>query len=530
MKKLFFILTVLCGLCLPSIVKEISAAEMDFIEGSKKLVSIDLRDSDIVDVLKFLAQKGKFNIFVSPAVKGRVTLYLEQVSIADILNIVLLSNNLGYYDKHGIVYIMTQEEYRVRYGQDYGDAREVRMIKLKYASPSQVFKMLDPTKSKVASIIVDEQTGTIILMEVSEKLQFMLKIVEELDQPPQTKVFDLSYSKAADVQTLLNAKLGSKGVDSISADTRSNQIIVTALPDRMKEIEEMVRRLDRKTREVAIDTQIVKIDLTDNYQQGIDWRYIFNQGLLEPLDFKVTLPSSSSNIASTFGSIGYSKFTALGGFTGLLKYLKIFGDTHILASPRITEIEGEEAKILIGSREAYVTSTTTTGTGTSTVSENVSFIDVGISLSVSSLINKEGYVTMKIKPEISSVREFLTTPSKNKIPIVDTTQAETRLMVKDGTTIILGGLRKNQKQAISQQLPGLSNLPIAGHLFKNHDTALTQSELVVFLTPHLIEGDKNMSLEDKLDVKGIQAYPSKVSTTTAVVPVPPAKNSYLKGD
>ncbi|MBI4432248.1 MAG: hypothetical protein HY592_02045 [Candidatus Omnitrophica bacterium] len=478
---------------------------MSFLEGSQQRVSIDLRESDIIDVLKFLSQKGRFNIYISPRVQGRVTLFLQDVKIADILDILLISNGLAYYAKDSIVYILTQEEYKARYGENYDDARQVRLLRLKYASASQVFKMIEPTKSAIGSLVADEQSGTLILIETPEKLDFMERVVKELDQPVGTRVFDLSYGKAEEVASLLTTKLTNKGVESVNFDARSNQVIVTAFPDRMKEVEEIIKNLDRKTREVMIDTKIMKVILNDDRNRGIDWDIVYRKGFLEPLsldfDFSQTL-SAGMAISYTDGDRGQ--------ITSALNYLQTLGESKILASPRITVVEGEEAKILIGTKEAYVTSTTTTGSSTSTVSESISFVDVGISLSVSASINKDGYVTMKVKPEVSSVSRTLETTSGNDIPIVDSTMAETRVMVKDGTTIVIGGLRKDEKSSTVQRLPGLSNIPILGHLFRNLDEETEQTELVVFLTPHIIEGNKDMAFdENKRGLKGIQAYPEK---------------------
>lgn len=485
--------------------------DITFLQGAEKPVSIDLRDSDVVDVLKFLAQKGKFNIYMSPKIQGRVTLTLENVKISDILEIVLVANSLAFYQKNSIIYVMTQEEYKARYGEDYADAREVKLMKLQYASPSQVFKMLEPTKSTLGSIVVDEQTGTLILIDTPEKVDFMSKVVEEMDQMLETRMFDLGYSKAADMQTLLNAKLGGKGVESIQADARSNQIIVTALPARMKEIEAMILSLDRKTREVSIDTKIVKINLTDRNQQGANLQYLFQSRVLSPLTVQSQMsPNLNATATSLFSQITYNEL-ASHGFNFLMQYLQTLGESKILASPKITVIEGEEAKILIGQREAYVTTTTTTGTGGNgnTVSENVQFIDVGISLNVSAIINKNNFVTMKVKPEVSSVVRTLTTPSGNDIPIVDTTQAETRVMVKDGTTIVIGGLRKTEKANAVNQVPGVSKLPLVGRIFKKQDATLTEFELIVLLTPHVIEGDKDILPNQPLDMKGVKPYEVK---------------------
>lgn len=490
-----------------------SRPDMEFFEGAQKRVSIDLRDSDIIDVLKFLSQKGKFNIFINPGIQGRVTLYLENVKIADILDIILLSNGLAHEEKDSIVYIMTQEEYKIRFGQDYNDARQVNLVKLKYAPPNQVFKMLEPIKSKVGSIVVDEQSGTIILVDIPEKAKFMLDVIKEVDKPLETKIFDLDFSKAADLVTVLKTKVDTQNIGAIQADVRSNQIVVTTLPNKMQEIASLIEKLDRQTREVVIDAQIVKIDLSNDYRQGINWEYLFRRGLMEPLDLTLAVPNTNLGVTPLpdgqtiqYGSLSNE------GYTATFQFLNSLGDTRILASPRITVIEGEEAKILIGSREVSLTSTTTVGTGGAgnTVSDSVSFVDVGTSLTVSALINKRGYVTLKVKPEVSSVRERVTSSSSTSntsIPVVDTTQAETRMMIKDGATVVMGGLRKQEKHDTSHQVPFVSKLPLVGNLFKHRNKELDQSELVVFLTPHIIDGSVDV-IDDGhgLSPKDIQSY------------------------
>jgi general secretion pathway protein D len=273
--------------------------------------------------------------------------------------------------------------------------------------------------------------------------------------------------------------------------------------------------LDRKTREVTIDTQIMKVILSHDNQKQINWRYMVQKGVLEPLDLNVTLPlSATAALASNFGSATYNTLST-DGISAVVSYLETLGESKILANPRLTVVEGQEAKINIGTREAYVTSTTTTGSSTSTVSESVNFIDVGIILSVTPLINKKGYVTMKIKPEISSVIRTITTPAGNEIPIVDKTEAETSVMVKDGSTIVIGGLRKDDKSKTVEQIPVLSSLPIVGQAFKNRDQQLEQTEIVVFLTPRIIEGDERLSQNPDEGIKDLQPYPPQLPGQTS---------------
>src|SRR3989338_2533507 len=96
---------------------------------------------------------------------------------------------------------------------------------------------------------------------------------------------------------------------------------------------------------------------------------------------------------------------------------------------------------------------------------------------------------MKVKPEVSSVVSSLTTPSGNKIPIIDTSTAETTVLVKDGSTIVIGGLRKEEKTSSSQGIPFLSRIPVLGLLFKSSDNKTERTELLVMLTPHIVSGD-----------------------------------------
>ena len=138
------------------------------------------------------------------------------------------------------------------------------------------------------------------------------------------------------------------------------------------------------------------------------------------------------------------------------------GKSRVLANPKLVVVNNQEAKIHIGEKQAYVTTTTSTGSTTNTISEEVTFVDVGIQLSVTPTINDDGYITMKVKPEVSSVTSTLTTPTGNKIPIVDTSLTETTVMMKDNTTLIIGGLRRERKSSSSEGFPIISKIPFLG--------------------------------------------------------------------
>ena len=180
-------------------------------------------------------------------------------------------------------------------------------------------------------------------------------------------------------------------------------------------------------------------------------------------------------------------------FETVIELLQTVGTTDVLSTPRISVVENEEAKILVGTREAFITSVVTQTQQAATTSEEVTFIDVGVSLTVTPTINQEGFVTMKIKPEVSSVTRTLTTASGNQIPIVQTSTAETTVMVKDGVTIVIAGLIEDQSLNTTKKIPILGDIPILGAAFRSKEEEVIKSELVIFLTPTIISGKESIA-------------------------------------
>ena len=138
--------------------------------------------------------------------------------------------------------------------------------------------------------------------------------------------------------------------------------------------------------------------------------------------------------------------------------------------------------------------------------QNINFVKIGIVLSVTPTINDEGYVTMQIKPEVSSVVDTLVTPGGNPIPIVDTSLAETTVIAKDGSTILIGGLRKEEEPMVNKRVPFFSSIPIIGHLFRSKQSSKLRSEVLVMITPHVVAGDVLTTAEDISIEAGLKPY------------------------
>lgn len=459
-----------------------------------KKISLDLRDMDIVDVLKFLSMKGNFNLAMDNRISGRVTLVMKSVSIVDALEVVLKTNHLAYQPIGDIVYVMTEEEYLNTFGKKFSDVTQVRIVSLKYAKPSYVLAALDSLKSNLGKIVIDEDSGSVVVVDTPQNLDLIMRTIDQIDRARDSRVYQLQHAKAADLAAALKTRLDAKALGSIQADERSNQLLISGSQERIQEVERILKDLDKPTKAVLIEVRILKLILNPQYHYGIDWSNPFGRaGSGTVRDFNV---SQAFPIASAISGAG--ALTAVSyGLTDpsllqvQIKALEQVEDTRTIASPRLMVTNNEEAQIHIGDTIPYVTSTTT-GTGdTATVSEEINFIDVGIKLNVTPTINEDGWVLLKIRPEISSQTATIETPQGATIPQINTTFVESTILVKDGYTVIIGGLKQLTNSATDKGVPGLSKLPLLGKLFSSRSKELEDTEIAIFLTPHIVTGDKS---------------------------------------
>ncbi len=456
---------------------------------------LELKNMDIIDVLKLISQKSGLNIVAGRDVSGRVNLYLKDVEVRDALRIIAESNNLGFAEEDGVIKVMTQRDFQMKYGVNFGEKLQTKTIQLVNVDTLEIATVLNQMKSIMGRVIPEKNSNSIVIIDLPDKIKELTGFLKRVDTPRKTEVFTLNHATAEEVAKKLPDVL-TKNVGKVEVDVRLNKLLITDLAEKMPLIEKFIEAVDGKQKEVLIEAKIVQVVLSDEYKLGVDWEAIVRNyhSLDLKSSFSVLDPSDKRGKVS-IGTLDSDAYTAL------VEALKTIGTTNLLSSPRITVVNNKEAKILVGSTEPYITSTTITpSAGPTTTSESVNFIEVGVKLYVTPTIHNDGFITMQIKPEVSSVTSTVKTSNNNTIPVVETSQAETTVIIRDGSTIVIGGLIKDEKIKSTRKIPGLGDIPLLGSVFRSQDDTKTKTELVIFLTPRLITGDHNEdnpSMEDE---------------------------------
>ena len=461
-------------------------------------ISLNLKGMDILDVLKMFSGYSGMNIVVGKNVTGRVSLFLKNVNVLDAFDIILLANDLAFEKKNGIFYIMTQRDYELLYGQRSDEKKAAKIIPLKNARAADLANALNQIKTNMGKIVVDPATNTLVLIDTPEKVGEMESFISQTDLPLKTAIFNLDYAQAEKLSPKIQDLL-TKNVGTVRIDERTNKIAVTDYPEKLDEIARIISAFDEKTLQVLIDAQILEINPEQSFKMGVDWDF----WLKKNFRFVASLPTTGAvNKLSIGTAAGGQTISEPGQYQGIIDAFKSIGDVKILSSPRIMAVNSQEARILVGTKQPYASQTSVTGDGgVVTVAETINFVDVGIKLYVTPTINRDNFVTMKIRPEVSSIGNPYLTAKGEAVPVVSTSEAETAVMVKNGVTIIIGGLTKNEVNNEVSSVPVLGDIPFLGHLFKRTSKENKKSELVILLTPHITAGETTFSDFNQVQAK-----------------------------
>ncbi|MBI4055057.1 MAG: type IV pilus secretin PilQ [Elusimicrobia bacterium] len=412
---------------------------------SKEPVDIHFESTDIRDVLRLLSMRSQINLIYGTDISGTLTLHLNQVPFQEAFHTVLTMKGL-----------VTQQ---------------------------------------VGDNILRIMTPAILAQERSRAVTF-------------TRVTTINYAKATDIAAHLNSVRSAEGrAGTISVDSRTNSLVITDTPEGLESADRLIAELDRKPQQVMIESKLVDITLTKNWDFGLQWEYAETRqtpsgsvktsiGQRDPRisagGSGATLPvgvaagargagvSLPQTLLSQIGAITFGRVTNHSFLTATLSAAADKGNLKILSNPKIITLNNQQAKIQVGDQVPIKTTTVSPGVGTT---ESVSFVNVGIILTVTPVINADRQVTLNIKPEVSSA----TADPSGAGPRIATRTAETTVMVSDGETLVIGGLIDETKDKQTLKVPLLGDIPLLGWLFKRTSDKNLRRELLVFVTPKIID-------------------------------------------
>jgi len=328
----------------------------------------------------------------------------------------------------------------------------------------------------------------------------------------QTHVFHLYYASAAEVVELLKPLLSPDGrlattnaaEEGIAADTESaggyrfaatDAVVVTDYPANIERMKKIVAQVDVRPKQVLIEATILAASLREDNSLGIDFTALvgvdFRQlsavstggsnlvlGPLPDAQFDGTTINGSTNFTAGMPSGGLNIGYLKNGIAVFLHALEQVTDTTVLANPKVLVLNKQRGEVMVGRRDGYLTTTTTE---TATV-QTVEFLETGTRLIFRPFIGNDGYVRLEIHPEDST--GGLTEAG---LPFEETAEVTTNVLVKDGTTVVIGGLFRDNINARRAQVPVLGDLPLLGPAFRRTRDESVRQEVIILLTPHIID-------------------------------------------
>ena len=409
-----------------------------------KPVSVDFRDTPVEDVIRIMALQANVDIVKSPKVTGSVTATLTDIPLGEALNNILAVHDFGYVADKNMIRVMPRAE--------IFDARE--------------------------------------------------KLIN--------RIYRITYADVKQVEKTLLGFISKQG--SLSSSPGTSNIIVTDAESKIKAIDAFIEEIDRMTPQIMVEARIYDITSKDRFDLGVEWQAGENTTYADGITGVGTNPTAQRG--DTFGTgifsgtVSKSENTTAGLRLGwlnssmdidlMIRAQKENIDAKLLANPRVLVLDNERAQIKIITEIPYQEVTETSGGGSI---GSTSFRDVGVTLDVVPHVARDGMIRLQLAPTFSVRTGNVDVANSLSQPVVDKREAFTTLLVKNNDTVVLGGLRKKEVTQQLNKVPLLGDIPLLGGMFRFEGEDNVVSELVVFITPRIVEQHVLSELEkQQLDV------------------------------
>ena len=416
-------------------------------------VNLFVEDAALSTVLRMLAVQSGRNIIASPGVTGSVTANLYEVTFDEALQAILMANRAGYRMAGDFIYVHTLDEL-----DELAAAAAARPV-------TRVFRLSYVTAADAGSYIKP-------LLGSDEKL-----------------------SASPDPATKLESDSGDGGGQASAAQ---DFLIVTAHPDKLREIERIIAKIDVRPQQVLIDATILRAELSDENALGIDF------AIVGGVDLEMLGATSNGITDLTLGPLPQDRLerfnsTAMSDFAGdvpdggltvgilkdkvalFLRALEQVTNTTVLANPKVLGLNKQKGQVIVGRRDGFMTTTVTE----TQAMQSIEFLETGTQLIFRPFIGDDGYIRMELHPEDS-----VGYVNAQGLPSEQTTEVTTNVLVRDGETILIGGLFREVTTDARRQVPWLGNLPGLGPLFRSNADSSSREEVIILLTVHVVKDQR----------------------------------------
>ncbi len=436
--------------------------------------NIQVQDTDLAQVLQMLALQSERNVIASRNVSAVISANLFDVTFYEALDAILKPNGFRWVEEGKFIYVYTQEEFARMEALDR--KTESRMFELEHLSAKDASEFATP------------------LLSDRGKLSFIGEVSGGIEQD-----------------------LGAMGGDGWA---KSAILVVNDYPDRLERISELLSEIDTAPKQVVVDATIASVKVTEEDAFGVDFALIGNlditklvsplgpvqdllRGNAEPpagVGPGVTTPvyggadgpvyggsATPGNVSS--GKANMKLGLVAGDAAVFIRALDTVTDTMVLARPRLMALNRQRAQVLVGQRVAYLSTTATDTTTTQTVQ----YLDTGVKLMLRPFISKDDSIRMELFPSVSSaeLRPVTTGGIEGSIVVPDefTNEISTNVKVKNGQTLVLGGLFQEDTTVTNSQVPFLGDIPLLGAAFSGHDNTVNRREIIFLITPNIVEDE-----------------------------------------
>ena len=425
-------------------------------QAAAETFTIQFQDTDILQALQMLSMQGRRNIIASRGVQGKVSANLYDVGLFDALDVIMRANDLRLEESGNFIYVYTRQEWE------------------------------DVTKSRLKKV---SRNFPLEYLNAKDAGEFIGPILSEVGK----------VSFVGDVEKGFQPSATDGGSDSWAFQ---GMLVVSDYPENIKAIEALLKEIATPPAQVIVESTVVSTDVQQNDGFGVDVSIIGNlsfsqftnplSGAQQLLNGSVQKGEGVANASNTNVTNIKDPTLQVGVISDdvsvFLKLLDSVTDTTVLARPRVMALNRQRAQILIGQRTGYLNSTTTQ---TSTT-QSVEFLDSGIKLIFRPFISSDGSIRMELAPSVSEATKSSTATvggNTMEVPNESTSEIVTNVRVKNGQTLVLGGLFKEKTVIDRRQVPGLGDVPLIGNAFKGYNDDLHREEIIFLVTPTIVKDE-----------------------------------------